>query len=1117
MSTEESLNKKLSDYIKTYLESQNYNDEFEIRFGTNYSNNITRIKFDNIIKKLKSLGFKLIDGNGKYHLNIQTEYVDVATGKIKLSNVRTEIKGITNIQKYCKKNSFNLEEPGQHITFLKKNFMNKGDIKLYPIDFKNFEFRVNYKIESKLEKTNRMVDLMLKNWNDSKKTFRFIKRFTLVKEGYPYKFDLSILKTSKYNKNTKKYVTEYNINNSNVFNNVESYEVEMELINEKAKNKSELELTKYIKKGIKIILSGIQNSNFPISYTESNKVILDYIKLTKKNKKDGNPMFENTSKGDFIRKNRKNFIGPSSITLEKENIIKLNNITDNTIANIHNPYTVTDKADGLRKLLYINDIGKIYLLDINLNVEFTGCITKSKSCFNTIVDGEHILHDKKGNYINLFMCFDIYYYNKENTRHYPLLRMDNLKYENDSIDKNKFRLNILHEFSKNIDMRSILKNKEASLTLKEKTFYNNLKKNILDQCSKIMNGVIDGTMFDYETDGLIFTPINKSVGSNNLADGVYNKTWLHSLKWKPFEYNTIDFLVTTKKNNMGEDLIKNLFESGQNMNDVSNIKKYKVIELRVGFDESKHGFLNPFTDVLNDNIPTLSKQYDPNNYKPVLFYPTEPTPNYEIYNCNILLENLGNGEHMYIEDKSEVFEDGMIVEFKFVKTNENYWQWIPIRVRHDKTADYKKGNKNYGNAYHVAESVWKSIHNPVTLDMITNKDTSLNVENEEVYYKKSNKKTITSGLRDFHNKYVKKFLIKSLSSPGNILIDMTVGKGGDLWKWYESKLKFVLGLDVARMNIEDRKDGACARYLKFRSKYSRSPRAIFLNANSSLQYMNGDAFRDDKSKVIFNALMGEGNKSKERLGKVTYKNYGIGKEGFNIASNMFSIHYFLENFVTLNNFLKNLSDTVKIGGYATGCCYDGKRVFNMLKNIKQGENKVIMEDDIKMWSVKKMYSNDTFPDTLMSIGYRIDVYQESINKTFPEYLVNFDYLSELLEHYGFSKLDKDELKILGLKKSVGSFEDLYNNLQDKVNNNFIKKQEIGNSLKMSVSEKQISFLNNYFIYKKNRNVDTNAVYSSMIAKFEESSKIKENEEEDDDNKFVVRPDVVKYKRKIKLI
>ena len=171
---------------------------------------------------------------------------------------------------------------------------------------------------------------------------------------------------------------------------------------------------------------------------------------------------------------------------------------------------------------------------------------------------------------------------------------------------------------------------------------------------------------------------------------------------KPSEFNTIDFLITTKKNDMGEDVIKNLFENGKNMNDVSNIKKYKTIELRVGFDESKHGFLNPFMDVLNDNIPDLSQKYDNNNYKPVLFYPNEPTPNYDIYNCNILLENMGNGEHMYIEDKSEVFEDGMIVEFKFVKENENNWQWIPIRVRHDKTADYKKGNKNYGNAYYLS-------------------------------------------------------------------------------------------------------------------------------------------------------------------------------------------------------------------------------------------------------------------------------------------------------------------------------------------------------------------------------------------------------------------------------
>ena len=31
-------------------------------------------------------------------------------------------------------------------------------------------------------------------------------------------------------------------------------------------------------------------------------------------------------------------------------------------------------------------------------------------------------------------------------------------------------------------------------------------------------------------------------------------------------------------------------------------------------------------------------------------------------------------------------------------------QWIPIRVRHDKTFAYKKGKNNFGNDYNTANS-----------------------------------------------------------------------------------------------------------------------------------------------------------------------------------------------------------------------------------------------------------------------------------------------------------------------------------------------------------------------------------------------------------------------------
>ena len=67
----------------------------------------------------------------------------------------------------------------------------------------------------------------------------------------------------------------------------------------------------------------------------------------------------------------------------------------------NNNYTVTDKADGMRKLLYINNDGKIYLLTTSMNIEFTGCFTGVKEIFNSLIDGEHILHDKNGQFINL--------------------------------------------------------------------------------------------------------------------------------------------------------------------------------------------------------------------------------------------------------------------------------------------------------------------------------------------------------------------------------------------------------------------------------------------------------------------------------------------------------------------------------------------------------------------------------------------------------------------------------------------------------------------------------------------------------------------------------------------
>ena len=195
-----------------------------------------------------------------------------------------------------------------------------------------------------------------------------------------------------------------------------------------------------------------------------------------------------------------------------------------------------------------------------------------------------------------------------------------------------------------------------------------------------------------------------------------------------------------------------------------------------------------------------------------------------------------------------------------------------------KTSQYRRQGKISCNAYTTAEGVWRSINNPVTDEMIT---TGLNIPNvidNDVYYNRETRETNTKSLRDFHNRFVKRKLILDVSKRGDTLIDMTVGMAGDLQKWIDAKLSFIFGLDVSKDNIENRIQGACSRYLRAKKRYRSMPDALFVNANSSLNINSGEAIIDEKGKNILKALLGEGSKDEEALGKAVYKQFSIGKK-----------------------------------------------------------------------------------------------------------------------------------------------------------------------------------------------------------------------------------------------
>lgn len=1066
--SEEKPQQTLDNLTKLYLENvfRNARDgvaEMEVRFGTGRGmKRITKIQQDNIIKKLLSVGFVL--QNSEYHLRINSEYTDSKTGVTRISRIRAEINGLGDISEYCKSNDIQELYDKRHVKFIQKMPMKieESDVRSY--DVADYNFRAALSVEKDLTNT-RATQAMVGSWKDNKKIFRFIHRHKFYHRELPIEADISIVKESardgRYMKPT------YTFDEARVVTAPESYEVEFEVNNNRVgpgtSYSSEAALVPVMRKMIRYILSGMQESNYPISYIKQNGVLNNYMQLLWKDEyREGARVYP------------KNFVGPSSYTLQVQNIAPIND--DSVIPNIRNEYTVTDKADGERKMMFIDSTGKIYLLTTNMDVQFTGAKTTNEDLFDTLIDGEHITHDKNGTFINLYAAFDLYYLKKVDKRTLGFM-------PSAGDNENNFRFPLLTKVINGMKATSVVKGNPSPMRFEFKTFYaSNERQSIFQACNYLLNRVNSG-VFEYETDGLIFTPSKMGVGGNTIGETTYKPiktTWAHSFKWKPPEYNTIDFLVTIQKSSDGQEEIKSVFEAGTDVSSTSQITQYKTAILRVGFDEAKHGYVNPCKNVIDDDVPDASNPDDDEGYRPMQFFPTNPMDEKGGI-CNLILEDIGGGDKVIFSEEKEVVEDNMIVEFRYDATRDEGWRWIPLRVRYDKTADFRSGGKNYGNAYHVANSNWHTIHNPISVEMLTTgEDIPDELGDDDVYYNRVTNSNSTRALRDFHNLYVKRKLITSVAVRGNTLIDLAVGKAGDMSKWIDAKLRFVFGVDIARDNIENRLDGACARYLNYRKKFKRMPNALFVSGNSSVNIRNGDGVFTDKDKMITKAVFGKGAKNEAELGKGVYKQYGIGSSGFDICSIQFAIHYMFENLQTLNNFLRNVSETTKVGGYFIGTSYDGSKVFSMLKAQSQNESKQIMQDEKKIWEVTKRYDRSEFKPDASSLGYSIDVYQESINKTFREYLVNFEYLDRLMENYGFTQITRDEAKDLGLPAGRGSFRELYGNMKEEIKRNRRAKNEYGTAVDMTIGEETISFLNNYFVYKKTHDVDAKQIANKLM-------------------------------------
>ena len=1004
----------LNQFINKWLKTDEF--EFETTFGV--GGVVDSNTFLQIAKRLRSKGFENLQ---------QEDYLNIITP----SQIRLTLQGINIIQDYCKTDTL---YDKTYTSIIKEQAFSNSNI-----DINEYNIRFKMRRETNISNEDKRLKDIVTTWATQPKAFRLIRRWSFKGKGI--RIDMSMVRQTPSDKNGYEWATSFL--QKNVMNMMPRYEVEVELLRDEHTSTDKTALKALIV-GVGEVQRAIQKNTLLIRNSVINEVRAEYSKLTGDSK----------------------FRGVGPVTLQLSNMTSM---IDASIPNVRTGYNVTDKADGLRTMGFVNKSGEFFLLDQSMNVYRTGL--QNPACAMSIVDGEWVTIAKDSTPINHYLIFDIYYFDDMKVSNLPFIVVNE-----DAIDElGNSRFNKLREWYKlwESDTKVILSavKNMMMIAIKDFKFASANNDTIFKKgCNSILNKDLI-----YNTDGLILTSNTEPIPDKS---GV---RFSQQFKWKPSKDNTVDFLIQYERNDNDTSIDKVI----TSLDAQGVIISYKTMRLYVG-GESGAEYANPRNVILfEENIQ--GKDDKKRGYKPILFNPMEFTDTLA-NKCNVVVEidPTTREEYAVTEDSREPIANRSIVEMRYDPSRESGWRWVPSRIRHDKTerllrATAKGGAIKYSGTMNdegVANSVWNSIHEPITESMIRNGNEnptqeeieeilkSRNIDTTKKYYERKAPKEnifIVKGLMQFHNTAIKNdILLSKLMKLGNTkkyIIDFASGKAGDLNKWVYNNAACVLGIDTAGENITNPFDGAYARYVsKIKERGKKNvPKIAFIIGDSSKKIIDGSAGANMEEATMLRSIFGKTNVQGSVPPYIQNVMTNTFREGADIGACMFALHYFFENSTKLDNFISNVADVIKMGGYFVGCCFDGERVFNLLRNTEVGYAKIGIENDVPIWKIVKDYNNSDLPADDSSIGLGIDVEFISIGSTHKEYLVPFELFKKKMANVGFRLLNNTELNEVGLKYSTSTFDVTYN---------AIPNRESKYGLHAHPVVEQFSFLNRWFIFKR---------------------------------------------------
>jgi mRNA (guanine-N7-)-methyltransferase len=240
----------------------------------------------------------------------------------------------------------------------------------------------------------------------------------------------------------------------------------------------------------------------------------------------------------------------------------------------------------------------------------------------------------------------------------------------------------------------------------------------------------------------------------------------------------------------------------------------------------------------------------------------------------------------------------------------------------------------------------------------------------------SENETNFHNMKRFHNN-IKRDLLKKYVNNNDTIIDLGCGKGGDMHKWINTKVKYVKGYDINKEYLKE----AESRYEKIKKQKNINTEIIYKCIDLSKKVID----TEDKN--------------------------------VNVVTCNFALHYFFENEKTFNILKRSIKNNLRINGYFIGTIFDGISVYNRFTNYESTQFD-------KLFKIENLNNNNKL------FGNKIKVYLKDsiIDNISYEYLIYFGNFISKMEEEGFVLIDSKLFSEIHDFNNLKDYEKSYSSL-----------------------------------------------------------------------------------------